>query len=174
MSNKQDVRKARNGDHEAFIRLITEMKLPLYRMAHSILKSDEDCADAIQETILKAYKAVHTLQKPDYFQSWLFRILINECNRLLAKHLKLGEVEAIERLSYIEPGYGNIDIREVVNDLDESLRIVVILHYFHDMTMKQISDILDLTEGAVKTRMHRARKQLLEWLSNLETKEHEA
>ncbi|WP_231573280.1 sigma-70 family RNA polymerase sigma factor [Paenibacillus sp. FSL H7-0737] len=174
MINKQDIKKARKGDHEAFIRLITEIKLPMYRMARTLLNTDEDCGDAIQETVLKAYKALHSLQQPDYFQTWIFRILINECNRILGNQHKQGEADEIKRITYIEPGYENIDLRELVNDLDEPLRIVVILHYFHDMTMKQISNILDLTEGAVKTRMYRARKQLLEWLSNSERKEHEA
>lgn len=79
--------KAKAGDPEAFIQLIQEIELPLYRTARSIVNKDEDCADALQETMLKAFKSIHTLKEPAFFKTWIFRILINECNTMVKKKL---------------------------------------------------------------------------------------
>ncbi|CAH8242961.1 hypothetical protein WJ0W_000170 [Paenibacillus melissococcoides] len=65
------VRLTQQGDCEAFIRLVTGMERTLYRLARSVLRRDEDCADVIQEAIYKAYRAIHTLREPAYFQTWL-------------------------------------------------------------------------------------------------------
>ncbi|WP_233455201.1 sigma factor [Paenibacillus elgii] len=63
MDLKEDyVRKAQAGDSEAFIDLTKELELPLYRMALAIVKQEADCADVVQEAILKAYKSLHTLK----------------------------------------------------------------------------------------------------------------
>lgn len=58
--------KAKAGDPEAFVQLMLEMELPLYRTARSIVNNDEDCADALQETMLKAFKSIHTLREPAF------------------------------------------------------------------------------------------------------------
>ncbi|WP_247903265.1 sigma factor [Paenibacillus pabuli] len=55
-----------------------EIELPLYRTARSIVNKDEDCSDALQETMLKAFKSTNTLKEPSFFKTWIFRILINE------------------------------------------------------------------------------------------------
>src|SRR5690606_27371521 len=84
-----DVLKAKKGSNEAFSRLIRDMESSLYHAARSILKSDFDCADAIQETILKGYSSIHTLREPQYFKTWLIRILLNECKKISKKNQKV-------------------------------------------------------------------------------------
>lgn len=61
--------KAKAGDSEAFVQLMQEIELPLYRTAKSIVNKDEDCADALQETMLKAFRSIHTLREPAFFQN---------------------------------------------------------------------------------------------------------
>lgn len=75
------VRRARRGDAEAFIALIEACKMSLRRVALSYLKSEEDVADAIQDTILDAYEHIGSLKKEEYFKTWLVRILINRCTK---------------------------------------------------------------------------------------------
>lgn len=58
--------KAKAGDPEAFVQLMQEIELPLYRTARSIVNKEEDCADALQETMLKAFKNIHTLREPAF------------------------------------------------------------------------------------------------------------
>jgi RNA polymerase sigma-70 factor (ECF subfamily) len=78
-----DVKLAQKGSKDAFVRLITAAEKSMYRVAKAILKSDNECADAIQESILKAFKSVGGLREPQYFKTWLIRILINECKVIL-------------------------------------------------------------------------------------------
>ncbi|WP_072334347.1 MULTISPECIES: sigma-70 family RNA polymerase sigma factor [unclassified Paenibacillus] len=164
---EDDVKLARQGDREAFIRLIHELENGLYGVARSMVTRDEDCADAIQETILKAYHAIPGLKEPQYFKTWLFRILINECNSILKKRKRsipsdtLGAGMAVAGAS---SDYDRVDLRTVVDRLEEGLRVVVTLHYFEDMPLRQISEVLGTPEGTVKSRLHRARLLLAEWL----------
>ncbi|WP_025691261.1 sigma factor [Paenibacillus zanthoxyli] len=81
MSMEQEVKLAKQGDREAFIRLTRQIENGLYNTARAMVKKDEDIADALQETILKAYKSLDTLREPGFFKTWVYRILINECNR---------------------------------------------------------------------------------------------
>ncbi|GAB6991013.1 sigma-70 family RNA polymerase sigma factor [Paenibacillus pini] len=152
--------RAKAGDPEAFVQLMQEIELPLYRTARSIVNKDEDCADALQETILKAFKSIHTLREPAFFKTWIFRILINECNKMVksnSRTLPYGEVPDFPSIS---KDYEKIELWDAVNHLDENLRIVILLHYLHDMPIKEVADVLEISTVAVKTRLHRARKQL--------------
>ncbi|WP_340003494.1 sigma-70 family RNA polymerase sigma factor [Paenibacillus sp. FSL K6-0276] len=152
--------KAKEGDPEAFMQLMQEIELPLYRTARSIVNKDEDCADALQETMLKALKSIHTLREPAFFKTWIFRILINECNKMVksrSRSLPYGELPDVPSPS---KDYEKIELWDAVQHLDENLRIVIILHYLQDMPISQISDILEISTVAVKTRLHRARKKL--------------
>ncbi|CAH8773168.1 sigma-70 family RNA polymerase sigma factor [Paenibacillus dendritiformis] len=164
--HKEYILKAQAGDSEAFIHLMQEMELPLYRMALLMVKQEADCADAIQETMLKAYKSIHSLREPEFFKTWLYRILINECNKILKKRSQAVTIEECPYPSANSMEYDKIDLHEAVDRLDENLRVVIVLHYFHDLPIHQIADVLDISAGAVKTRLHRARKTLLSWLSN--------
>ncbi len=160
------VLRAQAGDSEAFIDLMKELELPLYRMAWGIVKQEADCADVVQEAILKAYKSLHTLKDPAFFKTWIYRILINECNKLLKKRMLLITGDELPSRSSGLKDYENIDLREMVDHLEENLQIVIVLHYFQDLPLSEVADVLGISTGAVKTRLHRARKQLLSWLGN--------
>lgn len=70
---------------DVVIKEIRQSEAMMYHVAKSILKNDSDCADAVQETLLKAYKKLPTLKQESFFRTWLTRILINECNGILRK-----------------------------------------------------------------------------------------
>ncbi|MGD8192368.1 sigma-70 family RNA polymerase sigma factor [Brevibacillus ginsengisoli] len=165
MKLEENVQLAQNGDKDAFIRLINHIELKLYGVARAIVKRDEDCADAIQEAILKAYRALHTLKDPAYFKTWMFRILIHECQQILRRQKRIVTVsEFPTRPSHSSSDYERIDLREAVDRLEETLRIVITLHYFEDMPLKQIAELLETPEGTIKSRLNRARSTLAEWL----------
>lgn len=132
----------------------------MYRVAKSKLSSDNDCADAIQETILKAYKAINSLKQPQFFKTWLIRILINECKNIIVQKNKVIPMEEI----IFEKSTNNLDenlsMQEILNLLENDLRNIVLLYYFEDMAIKEISSVLDIPEGTVKSRLSRARKKL--------------
>lgn len=158
------VQKAIKGDKEAFIQLCRQIEPEMYGMARSILGRDQDCADAMQEATLKAYRSIQGLRQPEFFKTWMIRILINECYKLQRKQTNIVEVgdtiTALECHSS-DAEYEKIELREAVERLDTPLQTVISLHYFQDMSIRQIADLLNISETAVKSRLYRARKSLL-------------
>ncbi|MBD8498754.1 sigma-70 family RNA polymerase sigma factor [Paenibacillus arenosi] len=169
MSTPLNVQQAQQGDREAFVRLIRAYEANMYAFSRTMLSSDEDCADAIQETILLAYRSITTLRELAYFKTWLFRILIHECSRIRknkAKHQLLAS--DINNHPEKTLAYEAIDIQDAVQRLEPSIRIVIQLYYFEDLTVKQIAEMIDIREGTVKSRLHRARTLLGEYLTDSE------
>lgn len=155
---------ARQGDKEAFMDLIRAVQKSLFVIARSIVKNDEDCADALQETIAKAFTNVHTLKEPAYFKTWIIRILINECNRIISKNKRVYPIPYDLRKTSYKGEYEQIELFEVIDDLNEELQTMVTLFYIEDLSVKEISKVLEVSEGTVKSRLFRARKQLSELL----------
>lgn len=160
-----DIKLAKKGEKAAFCRLIKKNEDSMYRTAKAILKTDEDCADAIQETIIKAYKSIGKLRKEEFFKTWLIRIVINESYRLLKRKNKLVPVESViginENYNFEDE---NIIIRHAVESLEEELKMVTVLHYFEDLSVRDISEVVNIPEGTVKSRLSRARSKLYEIL----------
>ena len=136
--------------------LILNSERQLYSTAKTILINDQDCADAIQETIVKAFSKIGTLRNDKYAKTWLIRILINECYTLLRKSSKLVSLEGMSEMTEIETDQRTdySDLYRAVNSLKEELRMPVILYYIEDFNIKEI------TEGAVQKRLARARGKL--------------
>lgn len=158
------VQKAISGDKEAFIQLCRRIEPEMYGMAQSILGRDEDSADAMQEATIKAYRSIHGLRQPEFFKTWMLRILINECHKIVRKRTNLVDVgDTVAEFECHSAGveYEKIELREAVERLDTPLQTVISLHYFQDMPIRQIADLLNISETAVKSRLYRARKSLL-------------
>ncbi|MEW8956371.1 sigma-70 family RNA polymerase sigma factor [Clostridium sp.] len=152
---------AKNGDKEAFARVIRQHKESMYRVAKSILKIEEDVEDAVSEAILKAYTSIRNLKHSSMFKTWVIRIVINESNNLLKKRRKLISLDKIFMDNEgKEDTHKDISLYEAINSLEEELRVTTILFYFDDMSYRDIASILDIKEGTVKSRLNRARKKL--------------
>lgn len=148
------VDRARNGDKEAFIQLCREIEPEMYGMARSILSRDEDCADAMQEATLKAYQSIRKLRQPEFFKTWMLRILINECRKLQRKQknvVKANDTVDMLECSSSSTQYDKIELHEAVERLDDSLQAVISLYYFQDIPIRQIADLLNISETAVKS-----------------------
>ena len=89
----QLVRRAQRGDKDAFVALMEQYKAALYRAARAILHSDEDAADAIQETVLEAWRSLPKLEAPRYCKTWLTRVLIYNCYDILRRKKRETPVE---------------------------------------------------------------------------------
>ena len=79
------VKKARQGDPDAFTELMQSQMQNMYKTARAILYNDEDAADAISETILTCWEKLHQLKNPAFFRTWMTRILINKCKDIIKK-----------------------------------------------------------------------------------------
>lgn len=140
--------------------LILDSERQLYSTAKTILFSDQDCADAIQETIVKAFSKIETLKNDKYAKTWLIRILINECYTLLRKSSKFVPLEEVIEVTEGEADKDYRDLYRAVNSLKKELRLPVILYYIEGFNVKEIAQILEISEGAVQKRLARARGKL--------------
>ena len=157
------VEKAKNDDQIAFSNLIEKVKYKLYKTGMAILKNDDDTCDAIQETLIKAYKNIKTLNNNEYFTTWIVRILINQCYDIIRKNDKI--VSMSEKLQANQNTYYELYSQEssleyVLNMLDKDLKLVTVLYYYDDLSVSTISEILNIPEGTVKSRLSRARERI--------------
>lgn len=154
------VKKAQEGDGEAFIQLIKQYELILYRTAKRLGLKDEDIADLLQETILTAFEKIDTLNQAQYFNTWICRILLNNCYRFMKQHKQVVSLDTtlLKDLSYQDQLTMELD--DALNSLDDHHRIALTLYYVNGLTTKEISDFLHESEGTIKSRISRAKKQL--------------
>ena len=150
--------------------VILESQHQMYATAKAILKDDHDCADAIQETIVKAFAKLDTLRKDRFVKTWLMRILMNECYNICRRSEKVLPIdqymEQIETPQKERENYG--ELYEAVQELREELRIPVVLYYVEDLSCQEIAEMLDISEGAVQKRLARAREKLKNRLEDKE------
>ena len=144
------VRKAQRGDKNAFMDLIEENQLALYRAAKAILHREEDVEDAVQETICKAFYKLSDLRQPKYFKTWLTRILINCCYDLLRQQKGLVPLEILPEEGRADDRELSLDVQRVLQALGENDRLAMTLYYLNDISVKDIAVMLAISEGAVK------------------------
>lgn len=154
------IKRSKKGDRDAFVKLMKENELSLYKIAKSILKNDEDVADAMQETILSALENISSLKDNKYFKTWLTRILINKCNTILRKNRKTIRLEDYLDVGYTENFIQSITIREGIKTLSDEQKLVLNLHYMMGFSSREISEILNEKESTVKVRLFRSRNKL--------------
>ena len=155
------IKKAIYGDADAFLELMDVNSLAMYKVAKGILGNDDDVADAVQNTILTCFEKLNTLKKPRYFKTWMIRILINECYSLLRRQKKYVTMETTEIPERKQPEKTDYsELYQAVSELKEELKLPVILYYAEDFSIKEIAEILEITEGAVQKRLARARGKL--------------
>ena len=174
------IAQIKKGDKEAFAELIDEYKLLIYKTAKAILKDEDDVCDAIQDTALSIYKNISNLKNEKYFKTWVIRITINKSYDIITKN-RLNS-EKIEKVKFYDKEVHNsfdknvilkTDLETALNTLDEDLRITTVLYYYNDLSISEISDILNIPKGTVKSRVFRARKKLYEILSKEEVTSNE-
>lgn len=154
--------------------LILESERQLYATAKSILCDDQECADAISETIVKAFSKIHTLRADRFAKTWLIRILLNECYNILrqkSRMVSMGDVQkylenSADKAFREDPDYG--ELYQALNMLKEELRLPMTLYYIDEYSIKEIAQILEVSEGAVQKRLARARDKMRKTLQEKE------
>jgi len=154
----------KNKKEQSFTKLIEENKLKFYKTAKIILKNDDDCYDALQEALISIYNNFDQLKNKEFFSTWATRIVINKCYDLLRKNKKNivsfeenyeSEIQSSEFDNYDIDLYG---IKKAMNNLSEGLKLIVMLYYYDDYSIKEISNIINIPEGTVKSRLSKARE----------------
>ncbi|RWZ54586.1 sigma-70 family RNA polymerase sigma factor [Halobacillus fulvus] len=173
MAHKRIVKKAIRGNAEAFESLIKEQREKLYKTAFLYVRNQEDALDVVQEAVTKAFVSINQLKKTELFNAWLMKILIHTAYDVLNKKRKVVLTEDFssyqdQKSLKIEE---KIDLLSAITTLDHRYRTAVILFYFHDQSIKSISEIMDKPEGTVKTYLHRAKKELRKLLGGVSNDE---
>ena len=161
----EDLILAKKGDKEAFSRVIQNVKVKLYKTAMAILKNDDDAYDAIQETLISAYKNINKLEHTEFFETWIIRILINKCYDVIKKNQKIVNINekiSEEVDSFYEMYSTESELELILNKIEKDLKMVTVLYYYDELPVKEIAIILNIPEGTVKSRLSRARKSISE------------
>jgi RNA polymerase sigma-70 factor (ECF subfamily) len=183
-----DLDRARNGDREAFGRLVRRHQRRVYAAALHILGNHSDADDATQETFVKAFRALTTFDGRADFFTWLYRITVNTALNTLrggkrgtalseksgaeAAHVggrpeSLGQ-SAPTPAQKAQQGAEVQRVLEAIAELSPSLRVTLVLATIEDLPHKQIAEILEIPEGTVAWRVNEARRLLRQHLAATE------
>lgn len=157
------ISQAQNGSKEAFTEIFLSINDDLYKIAKSRIKNEEDIADAIQETMLETFKSIKKLKDIHSFKKWVIKILINKCNRIYRRKYKKDisyDEYNINNFSSTVNLESNIEFYEMLNGLKYEERIIIILYYLENYTVKDIHKILNMNEKTINTHLFRARKKI--------------
>jgi len=174
----------KSGDRAEFARLVDQYSGMVYRLGMRILNNQQDAEDALQETFLKAFRAIKSFKGNSSLSTWLYRIATNEALMMIRKRKpeinqvdlqKEDEGESYETLEIVD--WENLPedrllSSEVVEFLDDAvqkltpaLRVVFVLRDVEGLSVNETAGVLNLSEAAVKTRLSRARMHLRQELS---------
>jgi RNA polymerase sigma factor (sigma-70 family) len=152
-----------NNFDESFENIYNIYIKNLYFTALVILKNQQDAEDAIQEVLIDVYKGLKNLKDLTYLKTWLTRILINRCNKILKKRKKSNlYTQGIDLLNFTDAL--NIEdkllIKQIIESLDKEDRMLIMLRFLNDLEIKEISKILNKPEGTIKSKIHRLLKKI--------------
>ena len=154
-------------DKKEFADRVHAMQERLYRLAYGQLREEQDRRDAVQEAILKAWQSRERLRDEAYFETWLVRILINECHNIQRAGRRIFPVERLPEQPYVEENMEGSDeeLREAILALPMKLRLPVMLHYIEGYTTEEAGRILHVPVGTVRSRLKKARELMKKALS---------
>ena len=148
---------------EVFVRFIRENKERFYLLAYSYTKNEQDALDVVQDSIQKAMIALNNIEKVEYMKSWFYKIVVRTAIDFLRKHKRL-QVTDDETLHYLTPAqedkYENVDLKHALAELPQMYSEIIILHYFEDLKIADVADILGIKLSTTKSHLYKALKIL--------------
>lgn len=167
------VRKAIKGDKEAFVELMEIYEKDMYNLSKYMLGRNDAIYDVVQDTIITAYEKIATLKNPSSFKSWLLKILVNKSKTQLSNQNKIAYLNDSLEVPTVDTGLEHIELMSLLSVLPQDFKTVMILYYLNDFSYAQISDILNIPEGTVKSRLFRGKTLLHQALNIGEEKVNE-
>ncbi|QMV42030.1 sigma-70 family RNA polymerase sigma factor [Cohnella cholangitidis] len=166
-TEKEWVRAALAGDWEAFGAIVRKYANVLHAVAYEVVRDYHQAQDIAQETFLKAYMNLHTLQKPEKLGSWLYSIarrLSLNARRTAGRHTSLEETSDLPHDQSVEETVMRSDVRrqvlDALNSLNEPQRLAATLFYFGGFTIKETAEMLEISVDAAESRIRRSRELL--------------
>lgn len=139
---------------QEYIRRAEALKQRLYRTAALYLGGESAAVDAVDEAVYKGFCACQKLRQPEFFDTWLTRILINVCNTELRRRKR--ELSMDELPETAQEQFDALPLKEALRRLPRDLREVVVLRYFTGLTLEETAQALDIPRGTVSTRQKKA------------------
>lgn len=169
-TDEELVRSASRGDTDAFNALVARWEVPIHALAYRVLGRDEDARDVCQEAFLRAYRGLSRFKGKAQFSSWLYRIALNLCNDRLRRERRVAFVQSPD--DFESTDRAAVDpINETVEDLiirretgravqqamallPPEQRTVIVLKQYHDLTFREIAELVGCPLSTVKTRLY--------------------
>jgi RNA polymerase sigma factor (sigma-70 family) len=168
MDNTTVIEAIRSGDKESFRHFYEIYADSAIRVASAITRNREMAKDAVQEAFIRVYRNIGSYQSDQPFDPWFYRIVTNECLRLLKKDAPLSRFEMNDlenNPSIAEASFDQLsDLYDCIQTLDDIHRIPLILKYVKGFTEKEIAEVLELNQNTVKSRLFKGRIKLRELL----------
>jgi len=161
------LKRAQKGDSSAFGELLSKHEAQMYRVAFLQVKNRADALEVMQEACCRAFRGIGSLKKPEYFKTWLMRIVMNCAVDFIRKNARLVPMDAqdMEQILPCEDPCAEEWVQHVA--LDHLMRVltaeeknVLLLKYGEEYSFSQIAQLLDLPLGTVKTLLYRALNKL--------------
>jgi len=143
-------------DKETYADRVEQIKARLYRIAFLHLGNEARALDAVSETVYRGLISVKKLREPAYFETWMTRILINECNKIWRRVKGEQPLDAMPGSAAEEQTFELLPLKEAIRQLPQELREVIILRYYADFTLSQTAKSLNIPQGTVVTWQRRA------------------
>lgn len=140
--------------------LIFENKESMYRLAYMIVENDADAQDAVGDAIVKAFGNIQRLRKKTSAKSWLMQILVNSAHDIVRKRSKWKIVEKQLDDTAVTEAFESDEMLPIVMELKEEFREIIILYYYEEFSVGEISRMLKIPTGTVKSRLARGRDKL--------------
>ena len=171
------VEQARDGDVDAFTQLVKVSAPRLHGVANLILRDPDRAKDAVQDALMSAWRNLRALRDVDAWDAWLRRLTVRSCYRLANRDKRRTllelEVTPLESSTHLPDASAGIADRQWVEDgirrLEIDQRVVVVLHYYLDLPIREVAEILDIPFGTAASRLHRGLESMRAFLGAEQT-----
>ncbi len=162
------INEAKNGDEEAFTKIIIVLEKDLYRIARMRFSSEDDICEVVQQTIIASFYNIKKLKNVEYFKTWIIKILLNKCNKFYTSKIKNGflveynddNLKNISKKNEFDKINSELDFDALIKDFNYKERITLILYYVENLTTKEIGKILKESDSTVRNRLARSKIKL--------------
>lgn len=139
--------------------ILTDNYERYYRLAYSYMRNEDDALDVVQESAYRAIRDCRKVRNKDYLSTWIYRIVVNTALDMLRRKKKETTTEELPEIP-VEDQNRDLELRTVLNQLDDKSRTIILLRYFEDLKLEDIADIVGDNLNTVKARLYRSLKKL--------------
>ena len=139
--------------------ILTDNYERYYRLAYSYMRNEDDALDVVQESAYRAIRDCRKVRNKDYLSTWIYRIVVNTALDMLRRKKKETTTEELPEIP-VEDQNRDLELRTVLNQLEDKSRTIILLRYFEDLKLEDIADIVGDNLNTVKDRLYRSLKKL--------------